>query len=119
MPNSGKGDPSDPLRGVGSRGSQPLAPAGGIGGSEGSGAVLGPTQAAAAESVAGSLDTDAIASALASGAMDPATARTQLVEHAVRSQVPPGASEETIAAIRAEVEALLAHDPRLEQLLRP
>jgi hypothetical protein len=70
--------------------------------------------------VAGSpLSTDAIAADLASGAIDPATARARLIEHAVQSQLPSDADPAMVAAIRAEVEALLADSPLLEQLLRP
>jgi hypothetical protein len=67
----------------------------------------------------GSPVTHAIAADLASGAIDGATARARLIEHAVRAQLPPDASPATIAAVRAEVEELLRDDPVLEELLRP
>ncbi|MCX4245857.1 hypothetical protein [Paraliomyxa miuraensis] len=69
--------------------------------------------------MSGSPDLDAIASGLAAGNLDLPAARSQLIERAVRAQLPPNASPATIAAIRAEVEALLHDDPRLERLLRP
>lgn len=122
MPNSGNGDPTDPLPPVGSGGAQPLAPGGAPAGSDRAAEVSGsggPEAAQAAESVAGSPDPDAIASALASGALDPRTARAQLIDRAVRAQLPRDATPETVAAIRAEVEALLGDDPVLEQLLQP
>jgi hypothetical protein len=122
MPNSGNGDPTDPLRAVGGRGAGPLSHAeasagpGATAPAEGSTAASG---AAAAESVAGSPNTDAIAAALASGAIDPAAAQAQLIEQAVRAQLPHDATPATVAAIRAEVEALLGGNPLLERLLRP
>lgn len=122
MPNSGKGDPSDPLRGVGSHGAQPLTPSEGTAGTAGTAPVSDATEAEApqaAGSATGSPDLDAIASELASGVLDPQAARRQLIERAVRAQLPHNASPETVAAIRAEVEALLKDDPRIERLLRP
>jgi len=120
MPNSGNGP--GPLRPVGNRGAGSLTPseaagaAGAAAPAEAAAAALGATGVAP---VAGSPLTEAIASALASGSLDPQTARAQLIDHAVRSQLPPDASPATVAAIRAEVEALLQDDPLLEQLLRP
>jgi hypothetical protein len=61
--------------------------------------------------------TEAITSALASGAIDAAEARSLLIEDAVRAQLPAGADAATIAAIREEVEAVLAADPTLDALL--
>ena len=120
MPNSGNGP--GPLRPVGSRGAGALTPsdaagaAGAAAPAEGAGAAQGASRAAP---VGGSPLTEAIASALASGAIDPETARAQLIDHAVRSQLPHDAPPATVAAIRAEVEALLRDDPVLERLLRP
>jgi hypothetical protein len=120
MPNSGNGP--GPLRPVGNRGAGSLTPseaAGAAGASAPAEAAGAAQEATAAAPVAGSPPTEAIASALASGAIDPETARAQLIDQAVRSQLPHDASPATVAAIRAEVEALLRNDPLLEQLLRP
>ncbi len=122
MPNSGNGDPTDPLRAVGGRATGPLShpqtvpAAGAAAPTEGSTA---PPAATAAGSLRGSPQTDAIASALASGAIDAQTARAQLIDLAVRAQVPRDAPAATIDAIRAEVEALLGNNPMLDRLLRP
>lgn len=120
MPNSGNGP--GPLRPVGSRGAGSLTPneaAGAAGAAQGAEGVASAPGATAAAPVAGSPITEAIASALASGEIDPQTARSRLIEHAVRAQLPPDASPATVAAIRAEVEALLRDDPVIERLLRP
>lgn len=122
MPNSGNGDPTDPLRAVGGRSTGPVShpetitPSDAAAPADGSTAAQATTQAA---SVAGSPETDAIAAALASGAIDPQTARAQLIELAVRARLPHDASPATISAVRAEVEALLVGNPLLERLLRP
>jgi hypothetical protein len=68
------------------------------------------------DAVGSSSHIDEIAHALASGAIDPADARAQLIARAVESQL-PGLDPEAIAEIRAEVEALLEADPLLERLL--
>ena len=44
---------------------------------------------------------------------------SQLIDAAVRTRVPPDASPEAVAAIRAEVEALLGENPLIQQWLRP
>lgn len=119
MPNSGNGDPTDPLRAVGGRGAGPLLPTERPAAAAPAHASTATQGAKAAGSVARSPETEAIASALASGAIDPDTARAQLIEHAVRAQLPPDAAPATVAAVRAEVEALLGGNPLLEQLLRP
>ena len=61
--------------------------------------------------------TEAITSALASGAIDAAEAKARLIDEAVRAQLPEGADPATVAAVREEVEAVLAGDPTLEALL--
>jgi hypothetical protein len=61
---------------------------------------------------------EAIASALSTGAIDAAEAKAQLIEAAVRAQLPEGTDPAIVEAVRAEVEALLANDPVLEDLLR-
>jgi hypothetical protein len=61
---------------------------------------------------------EAIASALSSGAIDAAEAKARLIDEAVRAQLPEGTDPAVIEAVRAEVEALLAGDPVLEDLLR-
>ena len=120
MPNSGNGP--GPLRPVGSRGTRSLTPsegAGAAGTAPGAEGVASAQGAAAAAPVPGSPIADAIASALASGEIDPQTARKRLIEHAVQSQLPHDASPAMVAAIRAEVEDVLQDDPVLERLLRP
>lgn len=62
---------------------------------------------------------EAIASALGSGAIDAAEAKARLIDEAVRAQLPEGTDPAIVEAVRAEVEALLAGDPVLEDLLRP
>lgn len=122
MPNSGNGEGPGSLRPVGRRSSGSPSPSeavGAAGGPAPTEATTAAPAATAASPVAGSPLTEAIAEALGSGAIDPQTARARLIEHAVRAQLPPDASPATIAAIRAEVEDLLRHDPVLEQLLRP
>jgi hypothetical protein len=64
-------------------------------------------------------DTEAIAQALASGAIDADQARAQLVEQMVRAQLPADADPALVAEIQTEVEALLEGDPLLDALLRP
>lgn len=61
----------------------------------------------------------ALAQALSTGAVDPASARAQLIEEVVRGQLPEDASPELIERVRGEVEALLADDPTLAALLDP
>ena len=60
----------------------------------------------------------AISEALATGAIDAETARVQLVEAIVAAQMPAGADPALWSEIRAEVEALLAGDPTIADLLR-
>jgi hypothetical protein len=73
---------------------------------------------AASGSAAALASTDAIADALANGAIDAAEARAQLIEQSVRAQLPTGADPALVAEVRAQVEALLQGDPLLESLLR-
>lgn len=121
MPNSGSGDPTDPLGpiGLGRPGAlNPADPAAGPQGPEGVDGVGAAQRADAAGAAGEATGTEAIASALASGAIDPPTARAQLIEQAVRARLPADASPEAIAAVRAEVEALVGSAPVLELLLR-
>lgn len=60
----------------------------------------------------------AVSEALATGAIDAETARVQLVDAIVASQMPAGADPALWSEVRAEVEALLAGDPTLADLLR-
>ena len=60
----------------------------------------------------------AISDALATGAIDADTAHSRLIDAVVASQMPPGADPAVWQAIRAEVEALLAGDPTIAELLR-
>ncbi len=60
----------------------------------------------------------AISDALATGAIDADTAHSRLIDAVVASQMPPGADPAVWQAIRAEVEALLAGDPTIADLLR-
>lgn len=122
MPNSGSGDPTDPLGPIGPGRPGTLTPHEPIAGPQGAGSVEGPSaapSASPADRASGPMDTEAIASALSHGTLDAAQARAQLIDQAVQAQLPPDAAPETIAAIRAEVEALLAGDPVLERLLQP
>jgi hypothetical protein len=69
----------------------------------------------------GAVAADPIASitnALATGAIDADTARSQLIDAVVASQMPPGADPAVWQAIRAEVEALVVGDPTIADLLR-
>ncbi len=75
--------------------------------------------AAAAAGSAEITDPSAIAQSLASGAIDAETARSQLIDAVVASQLPQEASAELAAAVRSEVEAMLAGNPLLTDLLRP
>lgn len=61
---------------------------------------------------------DAVSEAIASGAMDVEAATRELVAQSVASLLGPGADPAAVAAIRAEVEAMLADDPTLAHLLR-
>ena len=73
---------------------------------------VGAVGAVAADPVA------AISDALATGAIDADTAHSRLIDAVVASQMPPGADPAVWQAIRAEVEALLAGDPTIAELLR-
>lgn len=118
MPNSGSRDPTGPLGPIGSDRSEAIAPSDAATGAEGV-ARTRAAEGAASASAVGATTAEAIASALASGTIDAQTARMQLIDEAVRAHLPPDAAPETVSAIRAEVEALLAHDPLVERLLRP
>lgn len=59
-----------------------------------------------------------ISDALATGAIDPETARSRLIDAVVTAQMPAGADPVVWQEIRADVEALLAGDPTLMDLLR-
>ena len=61
---------------------------------------------------------DAVAHALATGAIDPAQARAALIDDAVAAHLQVDADPLFVSRIRAEVEALLADDPVLAELLR-
>lgn len=85
-------------------------------------AVDGAAAAEAAAPVAGAGAVDPLAAlteALATSAIDAEAARTQLIAAVVRAQAPPGADPAVWRSIEAEVEALLAGDPTLADLLRP
>ncbi|MBK7827770.1 hypothetical protein [Nannocystis sp.] len=73
---------------------------------------MAPVEAAAADPVA------SISEALAAGAIDAEAARVQLIDAVVAAQMPAGADPALWREIRAEVEALLAGDPTLADLLR-
>lgn len=60
----------------------------------------------------------AISDALATGAIDADTAHSRLIDAVVASQMPSGADPAVWQAIRSEVEALLAGDPTIAELLR-
>lgn len=75
--------------------------------------------AAAAGAVAPADPLQALTEALAVGAIDADTARSQLIAAVVRTQAPAGADPAVWRSIEAEVMALLAEDPVLADLLRP
>lgn len=83
-----------------------------------SGEVAGAAAVEAAGAAAAADPVAAISEALAAGAIDAETARVQLVEAIVAAQMPAGADPALWLEIRAEVEALLAGDPTLTDLLR-
>lgn len=116
MPNSGDPEPTGPLSPIGPGRSAASEPAAGPCATS---STAGAEPAAAARDVERSQELDAITEALASGAIDAQVATEQLIERTVRAQLPPDAAPELIAAVRAEVEAVLASDPMLERLLRP
>jgi hypothetical protein len=72
-----------------------------------------------AEGTAPAGSIEAVAEALAAGAIDADQARAQIIEQMVRAQLPAGSDPALVAEVRAEVEALLEGDPLLESLLRP
>jgi hypothetical protein len=74
--------------------------------------------AAAAAGVGAAGGPEAIAHALATGAIDAEQARAALIADAVRAHLPPDADPVTLSRIRAEVEAMLAGDPVIAELLR-
>jgi len=76
-------------------------------------------RAAAPDEVAPAEPLRALTEALAAGAIDADAARSQLIAAVVRAQAPAGADPAVWRSIEAEVEALLADDPILADLLRP
>lgn len=64
-------------------------------------------------------DLSQIATALRAGEMTPEQAKTQLIEHTIRTHFGSVTDHETLSLIRSEVEALLTEDPTLAALLRP
>lgn len=78
----------------------------------GAAAEVGAVGAVAADPIA------AISDALATGGIDADTAQSRLIDAVVASQMPPGADPAVWQAIRFEVEALLAGDPTIAELLR-
>lgn len=71
-----------------------------------------------AEATAASPAMDAISEDLATGAIDPATARTRLIERSVSGQLPASVDPALVERIRAEVDCLLEADPTLARLLK-
>jgi hypothetical protein len=61
---------------------------------------------------------DAVCEALAAGSLDVEAATRELVAQSVAAALGPGADPVVLAQLRAEVEAMLAGDPTLAQLLR-
>ena len=105
-------DDDDPLSiGGVSRAAGTTAPAGAE-------AVEGAAAAAGVSGPEGAGTTDAIAEALAAGTLDVEAATRELVAQSVASALGPGADPASVAALSAEVEALLAGDPTLADLLR-
>lgn len=75
-----------------------------------------------AQATEGAQGADAVADiteALAAGEIDAVEAQRRLIESVVAEQLPSDASPELEAAIRAEVEAMLADDPTMRALLTP
>lgn len=85
--------------------------------SEAASAASTPAVSGATE-VRASVATEAIVAALASGAVGSAAAQAQLIDCAVRAQLPAHADAQLVEDLRDEVEALLASDPTLAALLR-
>lgn len=77
-----------------------------------------PAQGAQPIDAAGRTDAAEVATALANGSIDAATAKAQLIDAAVRDALPIDADPATVAAVRAEVEGIFAADPVLADLLR-
>lgn len=81
-----------------------------------------PTEATAAVERVEAPQIDAVArvaESLATGAIDADAALRALIDATASSVLGPGADPAALAAVRAEVEALLAGDPTLASLLRP
>lgn len=86
-----------------------------------SGATAGTRSIAATEAASATSEvrgTASISEALGAGAIDAATARAQLIDSIVASQLPRGASPALFTAIRDQVAAMLAQNPHLDDLLR-
>lgn len=97
---------------------------GGVARSAGSGAAT-PAEAGAGVTAADRVQpeeavdpTASVSDALATGAIDGAAALRALVDQATARVLGPAADPAQVAAVRAEVEALLAGDPTLASLLR-
>ncbi len=86
---------------------------------EGVDAVEGSEAAGAAEGAQSAGSIEALTQALAAGDIDAVEAQRRLIEAVVAEQLPEGSTPEIEAALRAEVENLLADDPTLQALLRP
>lgn len=117
---SGNG-PLPALDGVGRSGAaRPAAGVDDVGGIDEVGEVKASAEltAAAAVEAAAADPVAAIGEALAAGAIDAETARVQLIDAMVAAQMPAGADPALWSEIRAEVEALLAGDPTLNDLLQ-
>ena len=65
------------------------------------------------------LGVDEISAGLAAGSLSPADAQTMLIDRVVAAQLPEGASPAAIESVRSDVEAALANDPLLAELLNP
>jgi hypothetical protein len=74
-------------------------------------------RAAPTEGASATASTDAIAEALGAGRIDAEQARAQLIDEALRAQLPAGADPALVEELRAELSALLADDPTLARLL--
>lgn len=127
------GDPEDPIAPVGGPGTADASgsldsatldsavdQAGATSGVEGAVATGGTDAAAATTAVDASSavqgDAD-LARALSAGEISPAQAQQALIEQAVESQLPEGATPAERELLRAELEAVLASDPTLAGLL--
>jgi len=86
--------------------------------SDGPNRTVGIAEVHATTSARATAESAAITDALITGAIDAETAKSRLIDAIVASVLPPGASTSLIAELRADVAAMLLHNPQLDDLLR-